>query len=260
MGKLIYDIIFMNVISRKHNIEVKRNMNTTYELDSVLESLTETINDIQNNNVEFTMESFMAMEEVLPAFESKESVKAEKDTVRNWIKTQLNPEMERYSKGIRAEKKNGPEAVVKFMEDHAKNMKTLLNNLKKIKVENNPEDKLREAKNLSRTFTIIFGASSVIGAILAWLTKDYNSPGTGALHGTGLGMTTGVLYAPVFGGEWATINKMMNRLKAGDKEVEKEIEEGKTSAQQYKDKTVNMIYEYISKLDRAIEKAKQKIK
>ena len=192
--------------------------------------------------------------------ESKDSVAAEKSLVSDWLRSEYRPELERFAKEVRTYKKaKDKEGVLNCMKRHVSNMKRIEANLYKIKVENSDEDKIREAKNLLKIFAITNTAIGVVGALIGLFVPMSNIVASGV---KGLGMSAAVGAAGNFlniGVLGAEIHAVEKGLKENNPKYVEQIKEGKTSAQEYKDKMVQIVREYIFKTEKSIKKIESKL-
>ena len=234
-------------------------------IESILENLCTSLDkelSCNSNSSLSAFESFvMSDEDVFVALESKESVAEEKDLVSKWLRYEYRPELDRFAEEVRAFKKaKDKNGTVECMKKHVTNMKKIESDLSKIKVENSDEDKLREAKNLLKVFVITNTAIGVVGALVGWLVPMSNMVASG-VKGIGIGAAAGAvgnfLNIGVLGAEIHAVEK---GLKENNPKYVEQIKEGKTSAQQYKDKMMKMVQEYIVKTEKCINKIESKLK
>ena len=230
-------------------------------LENAFASLDKELSRDSNSSLS-AFESFvMSDEDVFVALESKESVAEEKGLVSKWLRYEYRPELDRFAEEVRAFKKaKDKKGTVECMKKHVANMKKIESDLSKIKVENSNEDKLREAKNLLKVFAITNTAIGVVGALVGWLVPMSNMVASG-VKGIGIGAAAGAagnfLNIGVLGAEIHAVEK---GLKENSPKYVEQIKDGKTSAQQYKDKMIKMVQEYIFKTEKCINKIESKLK
>ena len=229
-------------------------------LENCIASLDETL--YQDTDSLFSaFESFvLSNEDVFISLESKDSVAAEKNLIAAWINSDYRPELERFAKEVRAYKKaKDKEGILNCMKKHVLAMKKIEAKLSKIKVENSNEDKLREAKNLLKIFAITNTAVGIVGALIGWLVPMSNNA-TAAVKGLGIGGAVGsIANLANIGALGIDIHTLEKGLKENNPKYVEQIKNGKTSAQQYKDKMTQMVYEYIVKTEKSIKNLEKEI-